>query len=142
MEKLSHHYFYWTVASKKKKGDIYRREATRGDKTIRSKLLHHSDLRKGGGGRVFLGEISSSTRYSKKDYKEKKKKQHSYKIGTWNVRTLNRGGKLGNLKNKYKGKRCLFYVSVKYNGKDKVKEKVVIILYIIPEVNGLKNVWQ
>jgi hypothetical protein len=27
-----------------------------------------------------------------------KKEQHNYKIGTWNVRTLNRGGKLNNLK--------------------------------------------
>ena len=33
-----------------------------------------------------------------KDYEEKKKEQHSYKIGTWNLRTLNRGGKLENLK--------------------------------------------
>ena len=58
------------------------------------KLLPHSDLREG----VFLGEISSNRRYSKKDYKEKKKEQHSYKIGTWIIRTLNRGGKLENLK--------------------------------------------
>jgi hypothetical protein len=48
---------------------------------------------------VFLGEISSSrSHYSKKGYKRKKNEQHSYKIGTWNVRTLNRGGKLENLK--------------------------------------------
>jgi len=44
---------------------------------------------------VFLGEISSSKNYSKN---EKKKEHHSYKIGTWNVKTLNRGGKLENLK--------------------------------------------
>jgi len=48
-------------------------------------------------GGVFLLEISCSRRYSKKDYKEKKKENHSYKIGTWSVRTLNRGGKLENL---------------------------------------------
>ena len=47
---------------------------------------------------MFLGEISCSRSYSKKDYTEKKKENHSYKIGTWNVRTLNRGGKLENLK--------------------------------------------
>ena len=47
---------------------------------------------------MFLEEISCSRRYSKKDYKENKKENHSYKIGTWNVRTLNRGGKLENLK--------------------------------------------
>jgi len=42
--------------------------------------------------------ISIYVHYSKKDYKGKKNEQHSYKIGTWNVRTLNRGGKLKNLK--------------------------------------------
>jgi len=46
---------------------------------------------------VFLWEISCSRHYSKKDYKKKKKENHSYKIGTWSVRTLNRGGKLENL---------------------------------------------
>jgi len=46
-------------------------------------------------GGAFLGEISSSKNYSKN---EKMKEQHSYKTGTWNVRTLNRGGKLENLK--------------------------------------------
>jgi len=56
------------------------------------KLLPHSDLPGGG---VFVGEISSSKNYSKE---EKKKERHSYKIGTWNVRTLNQGGKLENLK--------------------------------------------
>jgi hypothetical protein len=30
-------------------------------------------------------EISSSRRYSRKDYKGKKKEEHSYKTGTWNV---------------------------------------------------------
>jgi hypothetical protein len=46
---------------------------------------------------VFLGE----TPRSYKDYREKQKtqkEQHSYKIGTWNVRTFNQGGKLENLK--------------------------------------------
>jgi hypothetical protein len=59
------------------------------------KLPPQLDLRGG----VFLGEISSNrSHYNNKDYKGKKKEQHSYKIGTWNVRTLNRGGKLENLK--------------------------------------------
>jgi hypothetical protein len=59
------------------------------------KLLPHSDLQGG----VFLGEIfSSRSHFYKKDYKGKKNEEHSYKIGTWNVRTLNRGGKLDNLK--------------------------------------------
>jgi hypothetical protein len=60
-------------------------------------------------GEVFLGEISSSrSHYSKKNYKGKKNEQHSYKIGMWNVRTLNRGGKLENLKRKCRRTRWLF----------------------------------
>jgi len=43
---------------------------------------------------VFLGEVSSS----RSNFYKKKNEQHSYKTGTWNVRTLNRGGKLENLK--------------------------------------------
>ena len=46
------------------------------------KLLPHLEL----WWRVFLGEISCSQNYS---MNEKKKEQQSYKIGTWNVRTLN-----------------------------------------------------
>jgi hypothetical protein len=49
-------------------------------------------------GEVFL-ELLSNRQYSENDYKEKSKKEHSYKTGTWKVRTLNRGGKLENLKN-------------------------------------------
>jgi hypothetical protein len=37
---------------------------------------------------MLLGEISSSRHYSKKYYKGKNKEHHSYKTGTWNVRTL------------------------------------------------------
>jgi hypothetical protein len=47
---------------------------------------------------VVRGEISSSRSYYSKDYKGKKNEQHSYKIGTWDVTTLNRGDKLENLK--------------------------------------------
>ena len=45
---------------------------------------------------MFLGEMSCR-RYDNKKCKEQKE-HHSYKIGTWNVRTLNQGGKLENLK--------------------------------------------
>jgi hypothetical protein len=37
-------------------------------------------------------------RFRKKDYRERKKEHYSYNTGTWNVRTLNRRGKLENLK--------------------------------------------
>jgi len=64
-------------------------------KQSEGKLLPYSDLRVG----VFLGEISSSgSHFYRKDYKGKKNEEHSYKIETWNVKTLNRGGKLENLK--------------------------------------------
>ena len=39
----------------------------------------------------------SCRRYEKKECEEQKER-HSYKIGTWNARTLNQGGKLENLK--------------------------------------------
>jgi hypothetical protein len=53
------------------------------------------EIRRSPGG-VFLEELSCR-RYDKKKCKEQKE-HHSYKIGTWNVRTLNQGGKLENLK--------------------------------------------
>jgi len=45
---------------------------------------------------MFLEEMSCR-HYDKKECKEQKE-HHSYKTGTWNVRTLNQGGKLENLK--------------------------------------------
>jgi len=92
MEKLPHYYFSWIVSFQKQRyiNEMLPLET----KQSGGKLLPHSDLQ----GEVFLGEISSSRRHIKKQYKEKKKEQHSYKIGTWNVRTLNRRGKLENLK--------------------------------------------
>jgi hypothetical protein len=47
------------------------------------------------------GSVLGETPRGNKDYRQKKKtqKEHqSYKIGTWNIRTLNQGGKLENLK--------------------------------------------
>jgi hypothetical protein len=52
------------------------------------KLLPHLDL-----WGVSLEETSRSTHYRKTG-----KDPHQYRIGTWNVRTLNQGGKLENLK--------------------------------------------
>jgi hypothetical protein len=92
MEELINYCFSWIVSFQKRDTCEMLPLET---KQSGDKLLPHSDLRVGG----FLGEISSSRRYSKKDYREKKKEQHSYKIGTWNVRTLNRGDKLENFKN-------------------------------------------
>ena len=54
-----------------------------------------------GGNRLSRGGVSleemSCRHYDKKECKEQKE-HHSYKIGTWNVRTLNQEGKLENLK--------------------------------------------
>jgi hypothetical protein len=54
-----------------------------------NKLLPHSDRPWGRGG--VLGETSCSRRFKKKGH-------HRYNTGTWNVRTLNREGKLENFK--------------------------------------------
>jgi len=100
----------------------------------------------GVGGVVFLGEISSSRRYSKKEYKEKKKEEHSYQTGTWNVRTLNRGAKLGNLKKeiqknevsvlgfsevrwKGQGERRSGDYTVYYSGSERAEKGVVVVAH-------------
>ena len=44
---------------------------------------------------MFLEEMSCK-RYDRES--KEQKEQHNYKIGTWNVRTWNQGGKLENLK--------------------------------------------
>jgi hypothetical protein len=93
MEKLPHYYFFWIVSSRNRdKCGMLPVET----KQSGGKLLPHSDLREG----IFLEETPRGTSYSE-DYKHKQKKQkktHSFKIGTWNVSTLNEGGKLDNLK--------------------------------------------
>jgi len=118
-------------------------------KQSRGKLLPPFVSPGGGGGRgVLLGEISSSRRYSKKDYKEKKKEQHSYKIWTWNVRTLKRGGKLENLKKEMQ-KNEVFVLRVSevgwkgqgeirkgdyrvyYSGSERAEKGVAIVVYKI-----------
>jgi len=58
---------------------------------------------------VFLEEMSCR-RYKKKECKEQKE-YHSYKIGTWDIRTLNQGGKLENLKTEMQ-KNEVFVLSV------------------------------
>ena len=45
--------------------------------------------------------MSQRRHYDRKEYKEQKE-NHSYKIVTWNVRTLKQGGKLENLKEEMK----------------------------------------
>jgi hypothetical protein len=70
--------------------------------------VNYSPNRISGGG-VFLEE-RSCRHYDQKEH-------HSYKTGTWNVRTLNQGGKLENLKTEMQKNE----VSVKCGGKDKVK---------------------
>jgi hypothetical protein len=93
MEKLPHYYFSWIVSSRNRdKCEMLPLET----KHSGGKLLPHSDLRCG----VFVEETPRS-RSNSEDHKHKQKKQkenHSFKIGTWNVRTLNQKGKLENLK--------------------------------------------
>ena len=72
---------------------------------------------------MYLGEIASSRHYSKKDYNEKRKEQHSYKIETWNVRTLNRGGKLEYLKKEMQKNEVyvLGVCEVRWKGQDEIR---------------------
>jgi hypothetical protein len=90
VEKLPHYYFSLVVCFQKY---IFARSFLRRQNNPE---VNHFPLRTSGVG-VFLREMSSSRCYSKKDCKEKKQ-QHSYRTGTWNVRTLNRAVKLENLK--------------------------------------------
>ena len=92
MGKLPHYHFSWIVSFQKQRYHICEMLPLE-TKLSADKLLPQSDLRGGG---VFLEEMSCRC-YNKKEWKEQKE-HHSYKIGTWNVRTLNQGGKLENLK--------------------------------------------
>jgi hypothetical protein len=61
--------------------------------------VNYSPIRISGEGNVSR-ETPRSRTYSE-EYRQKQKKQkenHSFTIGTWNLRTLNHGGKLENLK--------------------------------------------
>ena len=89
---------------------------------------------------MFLGEISSNkSHYNKKNYKGKKNEQHSYKIRTWNLRTLNRGGKLKNLKKEMqKNEVSILGVSeVRWKGQGEIGTGDFTVLLV---VNGLKRV--
>jgi hypothetical protein len=79
---------------------------------------------------VFLGELSSNRHYSKKDCKEKKG-QHNYKIGTWNVRTLNRESKLENMKKEMqKNEVSVLGVSeVRWKGQGEIRTGDYIVYY-------------
>jgi hypothetical protein len=81
---------------------------------------------------VVVGKISSSrSHYSKKDYKGKKSEQHSHKVGTWNVRTLNGGGKLENLiKEMQKNEVSILGVSgVRWKGKCEIRSGDYTVYY-------------
>jgi exonuclease III len=78
---------------------------------------------------VFLGEISCR-HYDKKQCKEQKE-HHSYKVGTRNVRTLNRGGKLENLKTEMqKNEVSVLGISeVRWKGQGEIRSGDYIVYY-------------
>ena len=130
MEKLPHYHFSWIVSFQKQRYHICEMLPLE-TKLSGGKLLPKSDLRGG----VFLEEISCR-RYDKKECKEQKK-HHSYKIGTWKVRTLNQGGKLENLsvlgvsEVRWKGKgeiRSGDY-TVYYSGGERVERAVAVVMH-------------
>jgi len=90
MEKLPHYHFSWIVSFQKQRYRICKMLPLE-TKSSGGKLYPQSDLQWG----VFLEEMSC--RHYNKECKEQKE-HHGYKIGTWNVRTLNQGGKLENFK--------------------------------------------
>ena len=110
VEKLPHYHFSWIVSFQKQRYHICEMLPPE-TKLSEGKLLPQSDLWAG----VFLEEMSCRL-YDKRECKEQKE-HHSYKIGTWNIWTLNQGGKLENLKMEMQKNE----VSVKCSGKDKVK---------------------
>ena len=79
---------------------------------------------------MFLGEMSCR-HYGKKQRKEQKE-HHSYKIGTWNVRTLNRGGKLENLKTEMqKNEVSVLGVSeVRWKGQGEIRSGDYTVYYL------------
>ena len=89
-ERPPYYHFSWIVSFQKQRYNVCKMLPLE-TKLSRGKLLPQSDLRRG----VFLEEMSCK-RYDKKECKEQKE-HHSYKTGTWNVRTLNQEGKLENL---------------------------------------------
>jgi hypothetical protein len=122
MEKLPHYYFSWIVSSRiTDKCEMLPLE------TIQSggKLLLHSDLRVG----VFLEETPRGQSYSE-DYrqKQKKKEHHSFKIGTWNIRTLYQIGKLKNLKKEIQKKAVsvLGVGEVRWKGQGEIRSNYTV----------------
>jgi hypothetical protein len=72
--------------------------------------------------------------YDKKKCKEQKE-HHSYKIGTWEVRTLNQGGKLENLKTEMqKNEVSVLGVSeVRWEGQGEIRSGDYTVFYTAGE---------
>jgi exonuclease III len=72
----------------------------------------------------------SCRHYNTKTYKEQKE-HHSYKIGTWNVRTLNQAGKLENLKTEMqKNEVSVLGVSeVRWQGQSEIRSSDYTVYY-------------
>ena len=89
------------------------------------KLLPQSDLRGG----VFPEEMSCR-HYNKQECKEQKE-HNSYKIGTWNVRTLKQGGKLENLKMEMQKNKVsvLVVTEVRWTGQGEIRSGDYTVYY-------------
>jgi hypothetical protein len=112
VEKLPQYYVFWMVSSRKRdKCEMLPLET----KQSGGKLLPHSNLF----GRVFLEEMQHCRSYSEVYRKNQKtqKENHSFKTGTWNLRTLNQEGKLENLKEMQKNAVSVSEVQWKNQGK-------------------------
>jgi hypothetical protein len=87
------------------------------------KLLHQSDLRGGG---VFLEEMSCR-RYNKECKEQKGTAQQ--KIGIWNVRTLNQGGKLENFKTEMQKNEVSVLGEVRWKGQGEIRSGDYTVYY-------------
>ena len=123
MEKLPHYHFSGIVSFQKQRYRICEMLPLE-IKLSGAKLLPQSDLRGG----VFLEEMSCRL-YDKEC--EEQKERHTYKIGTWNVRTLNQGGKQENLKTEMqKNDVSVLGVSeVRWKGQGKIRSGDYIVYY-------------
>lgn len=92
-----------------------------------------------------MEEIPHRTSYSKEDYIQKQKVQHSYKIWKWNARTLEKGGSVLGISEVWwdgKGEISGGYTTY-YSGSENVQHGVQIMVHKSIMSTDKKNVsWQ
>lgn len=88
---------------------------------------------------MFLKETPRKKIYSKKDYKQKQNEHHSYENRTWNVRTLNQGGKLENLQQEIQKNTVSVLGVSEVRRQEQSEMRSDDYTVCVPEVEGLKE---